>query len=300
MRRLVLPVAVLMVVAAGTVAVLAFRWPGAGPEPSFADQADQVLDAWRQAATDAGYDSGLRLLDTRLVRPARGFADDRLERKFLDGSYELRTRLPTGTPPPGEVRHGDGATLPVPVVPADVAYAGITGSHGWTCSPGYCLGITEVRLGTTAVRTNAGPATVPAWLFTVTDWSDPVAWAAWVAVAPSALAPVPEPSPPPARAGLLLATPTAVHAAPATAGAGATRLVLTLMVDSCAYTEPQPLVREAPDAIVIGARITESHAKLCPSMPVRPRGFTVTLTAPLGYRVLLDAATGQPVPLGDR
>jgi len=297
MRRLVLPAAVLVLVA-GTVAVLAVREAGGDAPPAFADQANLVLDTWRQAAPVAGPDERPRLLDTRLVRPAGGFADDRVERKFLDSTYDLQTRLPEGTPPPGEVRHGDGATVRVPVIPADQAYDGISNNYHESCtSPGYCLPVTEVRLGTTAVRTSTGPVTVPAWLFTVADWSDPVAW---VAVDPSALAPVPEPGPPPARAGLLLVTPTAVRAEPASAVAAATRLVLTLMVDSCGYTEPEPLVREAPDAIVIGARITETHEKMCPSMPVWPRRYTVTLAAPLGYRVLLGADTGRLIPLGDR
>jgi hypothetical protein len=55
---------------------------------------------------------------------------------------------------------------------------------------------------------------------------------------------------------------------------------------------PRIAVLQAPDVIVIGGLVTRSGTG---TYPARRYRATITLTAPIGHRVILDAATGGPV-----
>jgi len=261
---------------------------------AFVTRAFQVVGAWDQAATAAGYGQGVRLLDASTVPPASGFPSEDVARQYRAGAYRLRTTLRAETPPMGTVRQADGTTSTVPVVPATEAYAGLTNGAP-PCTDCQGLTVTGARLGTATVRTNRGAATVPVWLFDVAELHDPVAR---VAVSVDALRPLPSPSPPAAPASLHLTSVIDVVPDPVGSDpAAATRLTVRLGVSPC-DVNPHPSVYEASDAVVIGGQRTPpSPGKACPDL-LQVRPFTVTLSQPLADRVLLNASDGQPVPLG--
>jgi hypothetical protein len=304
MRRVWLILAACVLVAVGaSVSVTAGWWESGAdvPRSAFVDRARLVLDGWRRAAASSDYDQRLRLLNRPLLRPTNGFPDDQAESKFSKGSYTSTLLLSQQIPPAGLVRFGNGATLPVPLLPANDAYFRIGQDHVENCSPGYCLRVTNTRLDTVSIRTNYGLATVPAWLFTIDGWSDPVGW---IAIDQSTLAPLPQVKAPDAPADPAIGRTGGVVGWPATdGGTDATRLTIWLGEGECgigyAYGEPQPVVYEAPDAVVVGGlRTRHRHNGPCPGMPAISRPYTITLATPLGARILLDGATGQPIPLG--
>jgi hypothetical protein len=289
MRRnvAVLALCAVLLVGCGT----AGNRPATPADRTFEDRATQVVNAWREAATQAGYGQGLRLLDSLTVPPASGFPNDDLARQYASGAYKLQATLPADVPPAGTVKRADGTTTSVPLVSATEAFAAV--HSGQPC--GACLAVTGAKLGTTTVRTNQGAATVPAWLFTVAELKDPVAR---VAIAPAGLAPLPSPSPPVAPDALHLAQVVGVAPEQPTADpASLTRVTVSLGVGGC-DKGPVPQVYETPEAVVVGGlRTIPSAGTICTDqLVVTP--VPVTLSAPLGYRVLLSAASGEPVPLG--
>ena len=289
MRRTVLVLALCAALFAGCGT--AGNEPAAPHDRTFDDRATLVVNAWREAAASASYGQGLRVLDSLTVPPASGFPDDDLAREYAGGAYKLRATLPSDVPPAGTVKRSDGTTASVPLVSAADAFAAV--HSGQPC--GGCLTVTGATLGTTTVRTNSGAATVPAWLFTVAELKDPVAR---VAIAPAALAPLPSPSPPAAPDALHLAQVIGVAPEQPTADpAGVTRLTVSLGVGGC-DKGPVPRVYETNDTVVVGGlRTVPSAGQVCTDqLVVTP--VQVTLAAPLGYRVLLSASSGEPVLFG--
>jgi hypothetical protein len=151
-----------------------------------------------------------------------------------------------------------------------------------TCTP---LTVTGAKLGTTTVRTTRGVATVPAWLFTVTELAAPVAR---VAVAQTAVVTLPSPSVPalPSGPGKLVSVQSL--------GAKAdNQLTFTIGIGAC-DRNPVGVVVEAPDVVVIGGTIDQPTAEVCTDQ-LKLQPVTVKLSAPLGDRVLLDGVTGRPL-----
>jgi hypothetical protein len=225
----------------------------------------------------------------------------------VSGWYKLAVAtLPPLATPTGKITFNGGATLDVPLVGAQDAYAALdkgdppcadggvpvpdksdaNGSTGHTV-PGQCtaLTVTAATLGTATVRTSRGDATVPAWTFTVKELDKPVVR---VAVAPSAVTPVPGPSTPPGAptAGTLAAQDlTAVNGA---------KLGYTLGVGAC-DTAIRPLFYEDAEVVVVGGTAKRSDGPCIAVLKMEP--VEVTLAAPLGARAVLDASTGRPLTL---
>ncbi|MCI4064437.1 hypothetical protein MRQ36_18250 [Micromonospora sp. R77] len=141
-----------------------------------------------------------------------------------------------------------------------------------------------MRLGTAAVRTSRGTAEVPAWLFTVEELTAPVAR---LAVAPSAVTAVPEPPAPPRSA-----PDGVVGAQDLVAPVDGTRLTYRLGIGAC-DTGTTPLVAERDDVVVVGGGVTRATGVCTDQLKLEP--VTVTLTAPLGARPVLDVLTGAPL-----
>jgi hypothetical protein len=297
------------VVVVGLVTAVGWSCSRSQRAPSFTDRAVQVLQAWRRAATDPEYGTRVRLLDAPLVRPAHGVPDDAAG-FFLRYGLEGHDQNQFGRQPPdGVVVLSTGATMPVPVLPADAAYSMVNtysavGGTGPACSlqPQSCpvLTVTGFRLATVTLRSNHGPAVLPAWRFSVTESTDPVTL---VAVWAQVLAPLPRLDS--ARvmdhADRWYGSPTGVAVSamdPAVSGSAATWLVTTTRFPACRGEPPRffPVVYEAPDAVVLGVAIRTVHPSPCPEGESRV-SLRVPLSRPLGQRVLLDGVTGQPMPL---
>jgi hypothetical protein len=150
-----------------------------------------------------------------------------------------------------------------------------TSSHS---APTGCTALTVsgARLGEVSLRTSRGPATVPAWIFTVTELKAEVAR---VAVAPSAISPLPTTAtvpPLPADSGLVGAMDVV--------SATGTTLTYDLGVGACDY-DIQPVFAEFDDVVVVAGTRQTSPGACIDLLKYQP--VTVTLAKPLGARVVL-------------
>ncbi|MEV4413424.1 hypothetical protein [Catellatospora sp. NPDC049609] len=280
---------------------------------AFERRAAEVARQWRDANLTGPWREGFVPLAPLTIEPERGYPDDATKNAASAGWYRLAGSLPreAGT---GSVAFPDGTSLRVPLVSADAAYralahggqpqcersaaapdapapdasAGADGSVSAHAGPCTALTVTAAKLGTAQLRTSRGLATVPAWVFTVKELPDPMVR---VAVAPEAVRPLPElPAPPAVPADPdfhLVATQTLDRADDRT-------VAYRLGVGAC-DSDIAPLVWESVDVVVIGGTVTPpDQDRVCVAMLVAAP-VEVTLTTPLGTRILLDATTGQPV-----
>ncbi|MEH1165545.1 hypothetical protein V6V47_09175 [Micromonospora sp. CPCC 205539] len=317
MRRTVLLLSLpLLVLAAGCAETGAD--PAVGPSSptgrseAFDQRATEVTEAWRPGPE---WRTGYVPLEGPTVLTGDPRFTPETEQAFRAGWYRAEVPIPP-TRVGAEIRFTDG-TLTLPLVSAAEAYRQLDQGDplpcpgrpkrpgrptpGPTVEPGpdgavssapltACLPltVTGVTLGTAPVRTSRGEAQVPAWLFTVKELATPVAR---LAVAPQAIVGVPEPTAParPLPDGLVAAQDlTAVDGA---------RLTVRLGVGAC-DTGITPLVREGPDAVVVGGAVTRSTGVCIDLLKLEP--VTVTLAAPLGNRPVLNVATGGPLTIAPR
>ncbi|MFC4148182.1 hypothetical protein ACFO0M_18165 [Micromonospora mangrovi] len=290
--------------------------PGQGSS-AFDRQAAEVAARWRPGP---GWTTGyVPLQDATVLTGDPGFTPE-TETAFRAGWYRDQIEISASRPADGTVRFPEGS-LPVPLVSAAEAYAqldlgdpppcdgrpkepaggpGRPKVGGPTIEPGpegpvasaaatACipLTVTAVKLGTAPVRTSRGTAEVPAWLFTVEELSTPVAR---LAVAAGAVTGVPDPVAPtgPAPDGV-------VGAQDLVAPVDGPRLTYRVGVGAC-DTGVTPLVRERDDVVVVGAAVTRATGVCTDQLKLEP--VTVTLTAPLGARPVLDVRTGALLRVG--
>jgi hypothetical protein len=98
----------------------------------------------------------------------KGFSSGPAKLAFGSVHFRLAGALPAG-PLPGMVRWANGTTLRLPLLSARAAFAELAAER--PCAvPNACgqLTVTGAEPGVVTVRTSRGPATVPAWRFTVT------------------------------------------------------------------------------------------------------------------------------------
>ncbi len=282
---------------------------------AFEDRARAVAEAWQDAATGDAWRTGFVPLQDFTVPPKQAFTDD-LKIAFGAGWYRTQTDLTTVTPAGGVIAFPDGTTMAVPLVSARDAYTEMdkgdppclgsppvqttpipqpsgTGKDGAVGAPAQhtcaVLTVTGAKFGTTTLRTSRGEAVVPAWLFTVAELPAPVAR---VTVAATAVSPVPHPSVPPIGADQASGLASAQRL---TAVEGA-RLWYTIGIGAC-DTNPAGIAYETDDVVVIGGTVDPSTGGPCIDL-LKLQPVSVTLTTPLGARVVLDALSGQPLVLG--
>lgn len=207
---------------------------------------------------------------------------------LLSGQVLAGGVLPAAPQATGTVTWDGGATLDVPLVGADAALAAIPRSDCGGCPP---LTATGARLTTAKISTTRGPATVPAWEYTLQDTAVRVTRPA---VAASAAVTVTPPSWDPFNSpGGLPIDSASVNAAGTT---------LTLVFTGSPGPASQPCgadytgeVVESANAVVV-IILTHPHAanEACTAIGYR-RTLDVDLAAPLGERALLDIQQGLPM-----
>jgi len=306
MRRFLVPVLAALLALTGCAGNRGAE-PTAPSSAGFADRAAQVVSAWHQLKLADAWRSGLVPLGelTTLVGSDPGF-DEVTKVAYTQGRYWLAGPLPAGVPAPATLAFPDGRSMTVPLVGAATAFAALTapGSSpdappadrdpgslpsGAVGGPGRAvpeLTVTSARLGLVALRTSRGTVQVPAWIFTVAEIRVPVAR---VAVAPTAFAPLPEPSLPadPAIPGLYRVdrvTPTGDRA-----------LDVHYVGGACDRTA-QAVAVETAEEVVVGIIVTVEPGA-CTAVGIE-RSQPLSLAQPLGSRVVLDAASGQPLVPG--
>ncbi|MEU5899656.1 hypothetical protein [Streptomyces venezuelae] len=289
-RPLRLPLAVAV---SGAVLVTGSGCGGEAPRDSsddaaLADRARQVARAWDGSPAATAWRAGYHPTG-ETVRPPRGGLRGRAdERAFEDGRFVLRGKLPGPGPRDGWVRWPGERALARPLVGADESYRSLAVSRAAAAEEPH-LTVTRVERGEMRVATSRGPATVPAWLYTLDGYASPLKQAA---VHPSK-----PPRPPIGRARDLPGLPLEQLVGTTADGRAVTVIALHSACD---------------DGAVVKALETDGSVVLTPSVEKRDRDddalctsqaemqrVTVELDRPVGERVLLDTLTGRPVPYKD-
>lgn len=289
-RTAVFLVAALAVAACGSQPAAPSTAGQNGPA-AFVARAQQVTAQWDRSHATRAWRTGLVLTDASDLTPvpSKGFSTGSQKLAFMSGHFRLAGVLPAG-PLPGMVRWANGTTLRLPLLSARAAFAELAAER--PCAiPNACgqLAVTGAEPGVVTVRTSRGPATVPAWRFTVAG----LGWkVSEVAIAPSAFVVLPGSGtiPPAGRDTKGVSELTAVS------GDGRT---LTLIFTGGACDAAWGAYRyESGSTVVVGSWERYSAGiGACAAIGIGRR-VHVTLARPLGTRVVLDVATGLPLVPG--
>ncbi|MEV0155977.1 hypothetical protein AB0H57_19850 [Micromonospora sp. NPDC050686] len=267
-----------------------------GPE-ELRQQARAALDRYDQAVRRAG--DGPRFVP--VGRLDKQFGDweagnEQNKSALLAGLVSLAAELPALPRPAGVVVWADGTRLTVPLAAAGASLSGYRVDGSPDCDGCTPLRVTGAKLGTLAVDTTRGPATVPAWEFTLAGTSVRLAR---VAVDPSVLVQV---SPPvwDARSAGSLRVEAAVTRR------GSRSLTVSFTGSRATGDEPCGMdytaeAVESDSAVVV---IVYSHPYPSPLPEGQgclaigaERSAAVELGRELGERAVLDAQQGLPVRL---
>ncbi|MEV6995376.1 hypothetical protein AB0N87_40560 [Streptomyces sp. NPDC093228] len=216
--------------------------------------------------------------------PEDAFHDEADKQAHESRNFALRGRLPTAARKNGLVRWQSGGSLTLPLMEAQQTYEVVARGGG----KGPQLHVTGAKLGEMTLATSRGPATVPAWLFTVDGYDTPLKRAA---VRPS------EPPTPPIEpfAEGSSATLQALRQLVGTARDG--RSVTVAAAHGACDDGPAVDVLETGGSVVLSASVVGTKNGPCTGQLLSER-LTVKLDRPLGDRVLLDAFTGRPAAYG--
>jgi len=238
---------------------------GVAPVHPSLERARQVAAAWNGSKAAVSWQAG--------YHPAGDWT--RYPGGAENAGLTLRTALPAPSPASARVKWPDGTSVSRPLQPAATAYDFLNRYAGY----GPQLTVTSVKLGEMTLPTTRGPATVPAWLFTVDGYATPITRAAAV---PSPLPPAPLPP----RTGQWTAS-RLVTARSSTV----TVIVPHGTCDAGAAVK----ALETPASVVLTAYVRAPEPGPCRA-DLKMERVTVRLAAALGKRALLDAATALPVP----
>jgi hypothetical protein len=267
--------------------------PGAGasaPSGAFTVRARQVVAQWNGSPAARAWRTGLVLLSRADLTstPANvGFASQRQKDAFASGRFRLVGALP-GQALHGRIRWADGSTLAVPLLGARATFRQL--ATGQACGGPPCgqLTVTAARPAAVTAYTSRGPAVIPGWQFTVAELGWPVTEAAVVSGTVIAL---PDRFPQPTTGQDI----SAIGGLRAVSADGRT-LTLQFATGAC-VTAWGAHVYQAATAVVVGSWASGDSAGTCPEMAVL-RSAHVTLLRPLGSRVVLDVASGEPIVPG--
>ncbi|WP_406193838.1 MULTISPECIES: hypothetical protein [unclassified Streptomyces] len=257
----------------------------ADPPPETRARAHEVAEAWDGSPAADAWLKGYFPMADAVQPPEDAFHDENDKKAYERQNFELRGDLPGSEQREGKVTWRGGGSLTLPLMGAREAYQTVDR----TDAPAPRLVVTGAKLGETTLVTSRGPATVPAWLFTVEGYDTPLKR---VAVRPSKL-----PKPP---IGPVRDTPTEnlweLNRLVEVAADG--RSVTVLAHHGSCDDGPAVDVLETAGSVVLSGYVVGMEEGLCTS-DLRAKKVTVELDRPLADRLLLDAFTGRPVPQGN-
>ncbi|MFF7865160.1 hypothetical protein ACFZCT_01685 [Streptomyces qaidamensis] len=259
---------------------------GTEPAPRSDDRAQQVAKAWDGSRAAAQWRAGFHPVAPVVRLPGTGLRNDAERHAYEIGNFELRGKLPAAPGGNGRVTWPGGASLTMPLMDAGQAYRTLDRAD----SPGPRLTVTGVRKGEMTVATSRGPATVPAWLFTLKGYAGPLKRAA---VDPSR-----PPAPPIGPLGQDVPADVLAPLGGLTQVAGNGRSLTVVAHHGSCDDGPVVDVLETSGSVVLSAAVTGVDDGPCTS-ELRGKKVTVKLHAPVGDRIVLDAFTGRPVPYTD-
>ncbi|WP_128376154.1 hypothetical protein [Streptomyces cavernae] len=249
-------------------------------------RARQVAGAWDGSAAAEAWRKGYYPMGEAVQLPDNAFRTEADKRAYATQNFVLRGELPDTPQKTGQVAWESGESLTLPLMGARKAYESVArGSND-----GPHLTVTEAKLSEMTLATNRGPATVPAWLFTLEGYDTPLRR---VALSPSKL-----PRPPIRPAGQLPTDELSpLERLVEVAGDG--QSVTVIAGHGACDDGPVVDVLETAGSVVLSASVVGSKGGPCEGVMLLEK-VTVELNQPIGDRILLDAFTGRPVPYGER
>jgi len=215
------------------------------------------------------------------------------KRALLSGRVLAAGALPATPRPTGKVIWENGATQTILLISADEALKQLTAAGAGDCPECVPLEVAGARLTTAQIQTTRGPATAPAWEYTLKGTAVRVTRPA---VASSATVKVTPPSwdPEHAPGGLAIESATTTT----------TSRQLTVAFTGAPGPGSQPcgadysaeVVESAYAVVVIVVERPHAAGEACTAIGAR-RTTIVDLAQPLGERAVLEVQQGLPVPV---
>ncbi|MEU6012212.1 hypothetical protein [Streptomyces sp. NPDC047453] len=135
-----------------------------GHSPMAEARARQVADAWDGSEAARAWRKGYYYPIGEVVQlPEDAFHDAADKQAYGNQNFALRGQLPAAPRKNGQVTWESGGSLTLPLMEARQAYEAV--ARGGNDGPH--LTVTGAKLGEMTLSTSRGPATVPAWLFTL-------------------------------------------------------------------------------------------------------------------------------------
>lgn len=242
------------------------------------DRARQVAAAWDGSNAADAWREGYHPMGAVVQPPRGGWHTTADEQAYRDRSFVLRAVLPHG-PKTGPVTWANRRSLDRPLEPGAEAYGALSGGR---VGGHPHLTVTKTEPAEMTVATSRGPATVPAWEFTLDGYASPLKRAAAVA------SELPEP---PIRATRELPGQPLKLTGTADDGRSVTVTVLRGVCDKRSALD----VVETQGSVVLSYASTRRHSRELCTKQAKLQQVTARLDQPIGDRTLLDAMTGRPI-----
>ncbi len=267
--------------------------PAAAASAAFTARADLVAQAVRAAGMATPAPVSTIFLESSGT-PGLGF--DTADQKEAWGAGKVSLAPGTAGRPsgPSVITLRSGRTIPVEVMSAqaalDAQLATSTGDCSGVPAASCRLTLTAGVLTTATVTTSAGDATVPVWSFTAQGLSQPIVVVA-VSTRQLPTQPLERPVPP----GLSAVGPGFTGVQGVSEGPGGT-LVATLSHGDC-DTDLRGQVVEYDELVVVGGTYTPPPPDTVCTAALRMGATTLSLSRPLGQRVVVSAVDGSVLRL---
>jgi hypothetical protein len=253
--------------------------PGTHPTTRPSARLRRALQLWAGFPVKAS-PRPLIVLEGQVNAPSGGFPNDATKIAFGDGAITAPATFPMTPAVPG--------AFGLPLISAASAFRLFKSTAGQGPPATVDLTVTSVRMGTAVFDTDRGYQLLPAWLFSLGGIENP---AAVLAVAPAAIY----------VAGVRANGP------PATLGArlGSDGRTLTVTFGGAPWgsgpCDAEYSLHTAVSETGVALQLTSHQAYKGPSvncaLTETANHIVVTLAAPLGNRVVIDASNDAPVPV---
>jgi hypothetical protein len=209
------------------------------------------------------------------------------------GRVVAATALPAAPQPGGKVVWDNGAVQTISLISADEALQQLAAAGAGRCPECVPLEVTGARLTTARIQTTRGPATAPAWEYTLRGTAVRVTRVAVAGSAADKITPPSwDPDNPPGGLAIESATTTTPGRQLTVAFTGAPGPGS----QPCGADYSAEAVESANAVVVIVIAHPHAADETCPAIGAR-RTTTVDLAQPLGERAVLEVQQGLPVPL---
>jgi hypothetical protein len=288
-------VAMVLIVAA-VAACGPFEFAGRANETAHLhEQADAALARWAAAVAAAGGRQDFVPTEgmTGQVGDWEVDVGDNNKPALMAGLVEADAQLPDDVPSQAEIRWNNGTTKTVPTISAAQALRDLHDEPEGPCPECHPLKVSGARLSTATVQTSRGPATAPAWEFSLEGTRVKVTRIA-IAVGHG-----PAVQPPPWDANNPPWGPR-IDSAAGTIGGLQLTASFTGAPDRADKPCGEDYTADAVESDLAVVIIVTAHSNPAPAactLVGAVRTATAALARPLGDRTVLDVMEGRPVPV---